>query len=35
MSMYITDVKNGGCADTCHLGVGEIMRKTGHVPVAG
>jgi Ethylbenzene dehydrogenase len=27
MSMYITDVKNGGCADTCHLGVGPYAAR--------
>jgi hypothetical protein len=27
LSMYITDVKNRGCADTCHLGVGPQAEK--------
>jgi thiosulfate reductase cytochrome b subunit len=27
MSMYITNVKNGSCASTCHLGVGPSAEK--------
>jgi hypothetical protein len=27
LSMYITDVPNGGCAETCHLGVGPYSAK--------
>ena len=27
LSMYITDVKNGSCAATCHLGVGPYSAK--------
>jgi thiosulfate reductase cytochrome b subunit len=27
LAMYITDVKNGTCATTCHLGVGPDARK--------
>jgi cytochrome b subunit of formate dehydrogenase len=27
LSMYITDVKNGSCADTCHIGVGPYAAR--------
>ena len=32
LSMYVTNVKNGSCASTCHLGVGPAAAKATSTP---